>query len=160
MKPRIEEFSEKKFIGKRITMSFSNDRTFELFQSFMPRRKEIKNNIGTEVYCIQIYGDMNFDAVDMSRNFEKWAAVEVTDFAAVPPEMNPMIIPKGMYAVFLYKGAASAASETFRYIFGTWLPNSGFLLDKRPHFDVLGKKYNNNSPDSEEELWIPIKPNS
>jgi AraC family transcriptional regulator len=31
-------------------------------------------------------------------------------------------------------------------------------LDQRPHVEVMGEKYKNNDPDSEEEIWIPIKP--
>lgn len=46
----------------------------------------------------------------------------------------------------------------FQYIFGTWLPASGYYLDNRPHFEILGHKYKNNDPDSEEEIWIPVKP--
>jgi len=30
-------------------------------------------------------------------------------------------------------------------------------LDDRPHFEVLGDKYKNADPDSEEEIWIPIR---
>jgi hypothetical protein len=30
-------------------------------------------------------------------------------------------------------------------------------LNKRPHFAKMGEKYKNEDPDSEEELWIPIK---
>jgi len=37
------------------------------------------------------------------------------------------------------------------------LPNSDYELDNRPHFEILGKKYKNNSADSEEEIWIPVK---
>ena len=33
-----------------------------------------------------------------------------------------------------------------------------YTLDDRPHFEILGEKYKNQDPDSEEELWIPIKP--
>jgi AraC family transcriptional regulator len=43
------------------------------------------------------------------------------------------------------------------YIFNTWLPKSGYQLDRRPHFEILGEKYKNNNPDSEEEIWIPIQ---
>lgn len=39
----------------------------------------------------------------------------------------------------------------------TWLPASDYNLDNRPHFEVLGEKYKNNDPTSEEEIWIPIK---
>jgi AraC family transcriptional regulator len=43
------------------------------------------------------------------------------------------------------------------YIFMEWLPQSNYQLDNRPHFQILGEKYKHNQPDSEEEVWIPIK---
>jgi AraC family transcriptional regulator len=58
----------------------------------------------------------------------------------------------------LHKGAASDGPKTFQYIFGTWLPDSEYLIDNRPHFEILGEKYKNEDPTSEEEIWIPIKP--
>ena len=139
-------------------MSFSDNKTFELWRSFMPRRKEIQNNIGTELYCIQVNGQMDFNNFNPNIKFEKWAAIEVTDFNTVPHEMETIILPGGLYAVFLYKGAASAAQKTFHNIFGTWLPNSDYALDDRQHFEMLGEKYKNEDPNSEEEIWIPIKP--
>ena len=57
-----------------------------------------------------------------------------------------------------YIGAATMAQPTFQYILGTWLPNSDYSLDDRAHFEILGNKYKNNESDSEEEIWIPIKP--
>lgn len=39
------------------------------------------------------------------------------------------------------------------YIFATWLPSSAYVLDNRPHFEVLGAKYKSNDPGSEEEIW-------
>ena len=53
----------------------------------------------------------------------------------------------------------SRVSKTFQYIFGTWMPDSGYKWDNRPQFEILGEKYKNNDPSSEEEIWIPIKPN-
>jgi AraC family transcriptional regulator len=44
----------------------------------------------------------------------------------------------------------------FQYIYSTWLPASGYALDNRPHFELLGEKYKQGSPHSEEEIWIPI----
>ena len=157
MNPRIETLTDKKLIGKRLVMSFANNRTFELWRSFMPVRKEIQNNIGTDLYSMQIYAPGFFDNFDPGIPFEKWAAMEVTDFAKVPEEMESFTLTGGLYAVFLYKGAASDASGTFQFILASWLPNSEFVLDTRPHFELLGEKYKNNDPESEEELWIPIK---
>jgi AraC family transcriptional regulator len=158
MQPRIESLQEKKLVGIRSTMSFANNQTFKLWQSFMPRRNEIKNKISSDFFSIQIFpSNFKFTTPELNAMFEKWAAIEVTDFEVVPAEMETLVLNNGLYAVFDYKGL-STDNSIFRYIFGTWLPRSEtYLLDDRPHFEVLGEKYKNNDPDSEEEIWIPIK---
>ena len=72
--------------------------------------------------------------------------------------MESFLLKKGLYAVFNYKGLSSDNS-IFQYIFSKWIPESNYLLDDRPHFEILGVKYKNNDPNSEEEIWIPIKEN-
>ena len=139
-------------------MSSADNKTFELWQSFMPGRKEIQNSIGTELYSIQVYDPLYFNNFNPNTEFEKWAAIEVADYNTVPAEMETIILAGGLYAVFLHKGPASSGPVTFGHIFGTWLPDSDFLLDNRPHFEILGEKYKNEDPDSEEEIWIPVRP--
>jgi len=158
MEPQIKILTEKKFLGKRRIMSFSDNKTAELWKSFMPRRKEILNGIGSELYSIEVYAPSFFNNFNPDAEFEKWAAIEVSDFQPIPDGMETMISPEGLYAVFVHKGPASAGPKTYRYIFGTWLPSSDFLLDDRPHFAIMGQKYKHEDPGSEEELWIPVKP--
>jgi AraC family transcriptional regulator len=157
MEHRIETLSEKKLIGTCIVTTFANNKTVEMWKSFMPRRKEIKNNIDTDLYSMQIYPPLFYENFNPNKEFEKWATIEVTDFNTVPDGMESFILKGGLYAVFLYKGPASSPAP-FEYIFKTWIPNSGYVVDDRPHFEILGEKYKNNSPDSEEEIWVPIKP--
>lgn len=156
--PRIEISTERKLVGNRLRMSFSNNRTKELWQGFMPRRSEVRNITGAELYSVEVYDDPRFfENYTPGKEFEKWAAIPVANFDSVPTGMETIIIPEGLYAVFIYKGKASEASKMYRYIFATWIPDSGFLLDSRPHFALMGEKYRNEDPDSEEELWIPLK---
>jgi len=158
MDVRIENLAVKKLVGHRIRMSLSGNRTAELWQKFMPRRKEIKNNLSNDLFSLQVYeksSDLNNFNADTV--FEKWAAVEVADFDAIPDGMKTFTLAGGLYAVFNYKGLPSAFQETFEYIFNTWLPVSGYSPDDRPHFEILGSNYKNNDPDSEEEIWIPIR---
>lgn len=77
-------------------------------------------------------------------------------YAEIPEGMETFDLVGGKYAVFLHRGLSSDTS-TFEYIFQEWLPNSDFTLDDRPHFDLLGEKTKRNDPDSEEEIWIPVK---
>jgi AraC family transcriptional regulator len=156
--PVLETLTEKMLIGKRIQMSFSDNKTFELWRNFMPIRKEIRNNVGADLFSLQVFDPLFFENFDPNAEFEKWAAIEVTDFHHVPEGMEAFTLKAGLYAVFNYKGSASEGAATFQYIYGTWIPNSEYSLDDRPHFEILGEKYKNEDPDSEETIWIPIKP--
>jgi AraC family transcriptional regulator len=159
MKPRIVLLHQKKLVGKRMKMSLIENQTANLWRSFMPHRKEIKNTVTSDLYSLQIFDpDFNFQHFNPESVFEKWAAVEVSNFNDLPDEMETLILQGGLYAVFLHVGAASTGPATFRKIFGSWLPSSPYLIDNRPHFEILGAKYKNDDPASEEEIWIPIKP--
>jgi AraC family transcriptional regulator len=157
MTPRIEKLNEKRLIGKRLTMSLADNKTGDLWKSFMARRREIVNNLTNEMISLQVYKSTHFADFKPTNQFEKWATVEVANFDNVPNEMETFTLPDGLYAVFDYKGL-SIDNSIFQYIFGNWLPTSDYDLDDRPHFEVLGDKYKNNDPTSEEEIWIPIKP--
>lgn len=157
MTPRIENLREKKLIGKQLTMSLANNKTAELWKSFAPRRKEIINGLTTDLISMQVYKPAHFADFKPGNEFKKWATVEVSDFDHVPEDMETFTLTGGLYAVFDYRGSSNDPG-IFHYIFGTWLPNSNYDLDDRPHFEILGNKYKNNDPASEEEIWIPIKP--
>jgi AraC family transcriptional regulator len=158
MTPDIRILKAKKLVGRQLSMSYGNNRTFELWRSFMPERKNIKNTSGTDLYSVQVYNySFDFRRFNPKKEFEKWATIEVNDFSDVPEGMRTLIIPEGLYAVFLHKGPASEGPKTFEYIFGTWLPASEYVIDNRPHFEILGDRYKNDDPSSEEEIWIPVR---
>lgn len=153
----METIGEKKLVGINLPMSLSHNRTGELWGRFMPRRREIRHAVGPELYSLQVYDPSYFHHFHPEKEFDKWAAVEVSEVDALPEDMETFTLPSGLYAVFLYKGPSTDAS-IFEYIFTTWLPRSGYALDDRPHFEVLGAKYKTGDPDSEEEIWIPVRP--
>lgn len=154
---RIDFLKEKKLLGKNLSMSLAENKTFELWQSFMQNRKFITNNIGSDLYTIQVYDNSFFKTFSPSNSFIKWAAIEVENYNSIPDDMREFTLPEGIYAVFLHKGMPSDFPITANYIFNNWIPASNYELDNRPHFEILGKKYLNNNPASEEEVWIPIK---
>jgi AraC family transcriptional regulator len=157
MEAQIKILTDKKLIGKHIIMSFIENKTFQLWNSFMPKRKEIKNTVDANLYSPEVFPEGYFDNFDANRTFQKWAAVEVKDFGSIPDEMETLLIPTGLYAVFLHKGLATEGHKTYHAIFAEWLPNSEYTVDDRPHFAVMDERYKKDDPDSEEEIWIPIK---
>lgn len=158
MVPRFEVLQKKRLIGKSLLMSYNKNTTPDLWRSFMMNRKMISNTIGTDLYSIQFYPPiLDWSRFSPSIIFEKWAAIEVEDSADVPDGFKELLLYGGLYAVFVYKGGPEGAEEAFNTIFSVWLPTSDYIIDDRPHFEVIGSKYINGSPDSEEEIWIPIR---
>ena len=156
MDPRIENLEEKKFIGMNETMSLADNKTFILFRKFMPRRKEIQHPVSNDIYDLQIYPDNYHSNFSPTNPFTKWAMVEVSSFANIPEGMEAFTLVSGTYAVFTAAGLSKDKS-IFQYIFTQWLPQSDYILDSRPHFDIMGEEYQQKGPDAEQEIWIPVK---
>ena len=156
MTPKITNIEQKKLIGQRLSMSLLQNKTGQLWGQFAPRIKEISSRTSSNKISMQVYPTDYYKNFSPANEFEKWAAVEVSNFNEVPEGMETFILDGGLYAVFDYKGS-SADPSIFQYIFSVWIPNSKYIIDDRPHFEVLGAKYKNNDPDSEEEIWIPIR---
>lgn len=155
--PKIEMANEKKLVGTHRPMNFTEYNPFPLWSGFMLRRKEITNTFNTDLISMTVYKADYFTNFNPANLFEKWATVEVTSFDNVPNGMNTYIVPSGLYAVFHYKGL-NTNHDIFDYIFRTWLPDSKYELDDRPHFEIMGAKYKDNDPNSEEDIWVPVKP--
>lgn len=158
MIPQIKTFPATKFIGKKLEFTYANYRAFELWSSFMPRRNEIRNVVGTELYNIQV-NPIGF-SFGPNEPFVKWATASVDNFDFVPDGMETLEISEGLYAVFHYIGDQTDAPAFFNSIYTEWLPNSGYELDHRPQFEILGEKYKNGDPNSEEDIWIPVRKKS
>lgn len=154
--PEIKHCGNKLLAGKRTTTSLSNNKTGELWRSFMPLRHQVKDAKGNDLYSLQLYPADYFLQFNPTASFEKWAMIEITSANGLPEGIETFSLTDGLYAVFHYKGSGMDTS-IFQYIFTQWLPESDYVLDDRPHFEVLGEKYKNADPDSEEEIWIPIK---
>ena len=158
MQPEIRTITEKKLLGRSLRMSLAEDKTAGLWRSFMPKRIEIQHHLNQDLISLQEYPEDYFiNDFDPQAFFKKWALAEVENYSDIPSGLEQYLLPGGLYAVFLHRGGPAKAAETFNYIFNEWLPVSGYELDTRPHFEVLGEKYRGDHPDSEEEIYIPVR---
>lgn len=157
IQPEIRNINAKQLIGKQLKMTYAQNKTPELWRSFMPLRKTILNTISNDLFSMQVYPpSFDFNSFNMDAPFIKWAAMEVSGLTVIPEGMDTFKLPGGTYAVFHYKGL-NTDTAIFEYIYAKWLPASEYVLDHRPHFEILGEKYKNGDPDSEEEIWIPVR---
>mgnify|MGYP000698795964 CR=1 FL=1 len=155
--PTIIEIKGKTLIGMSKSMSYTQDKTKELWQGFGPRIKSISHKKDNLMYSVNIYPtDFHENSIDPDKRFVKWAAIEVNQ-KEKQEGLDFLEIESGKYAVFLHKGTADNFRPLMEFIFNDWIPNSEYELDHRPHFEVLRPGYMPDDPNAEEEVWIPIK---
>lgn len=154
----LHSLTETKLVGICASMTLKNNLSFALWKEFRSRYNEISTTKAHRLFSVQIYKEAF--KLSLEAEFIKWACTEVNDLETIPEGMQALIIPKGLYAVFNYKGDLSGAEKMFRFIFEEAIPSSAYEVDQRPHFEILTEKYKHNDPNSEEEIWIPVKPKS
>ena len=158
MEPKIKTIQAKKTIGFSIKTTMANDLTVKIWQQLMPRLKEVKNAVSADLFSLQVYNGETFEEFTPTTEFTKYALVEVKNYDFVPEGFEKFEIPAADYAVFTHKGTGADFYKTSQYIYGEWIPNSEYVLDDKPHFAVMGDKYlGHENPETEEEVWVPIK---
>ena len=69
-------------------MSFANYKIGELWRSFTPRRKQIANNLTSDLISLVVYNPTHFSDFIPTNKFEKWVTLEVADFDNVQTKLN------------------------------------------------------------------------
>ena len=153
---RTEFIKERKFVGQSIQMSLIDNLTFQLWSTFKPNIGLINHRINNHFISLQEYGGISyFSNFKFTNIFTKYALVEVSAFEN--DSFDHVRVTDTLYAVFLHKGSSENFPLTMNYILSEWLPNSLYRLADAAHFEVLDKRYKKESPDSQEEIWIPIQ---
>ena len=79
---------------------------------------------------------------------------------AIKPEgeIGVKEIPGGKYAIFRHKGPYEKLMESYNYIFGPWMAESGSELDDRPELEVYLNAPESTKPEKLlTDIYIPIK---
>jgi len=159
----LKNIDAKHMAGMNIGTSPANSNAHQIWKAFMPRRKELSGPEDDVFYSLQDYPDnYPWEAFDPTATFTTWAAREINSNSDLPDGFSSTLIKGGLYAVWTHQGTAATISNDIMYFFSKWLPNSGYMLDKsRKHFEALGKDYlGPDNPESKEEVFIPILPNT
>ena len=156
---KVVDSQEILVIGLSAEANFHNisQVTPQLARQFMPRLDEIKSRKDTFTLSLQNYNYFDFKTFNPNETFDKWVGIEVTSLEDVPEKIKTLTITSGRYLVIDFKGSIPDFITFWQNMHSTWLPNSEFELDDRPHFERLPPSYNPMKPINEEEIWIPIK---
>ena len=140
MEPKIVEQNEILAIGLEQTYDQDSKQSIpELWRRLTERIDEIPGRKPNLAYGICEPHDPG------GGRFLYMAAVEVDSLEAVPDGMVAKTLPAQRYAVFTHKlrssDIAADIKPTLQYIWGTWLPQSGYRRAGTPDFELYDDRF-------------------
>lgn len=144
--------------GKKLETSFSKNETSKLWRPFREVIKEKSNLKPQKYFSISRFGkEMQEGSLVVETVFEKCAAIEM-DLVNCPNGFEEIHLEGGEYATVIFIGSIEKFQDMIFNFLQNWLPDSGYELDSRAHFETFDESYDPFSESSVELVWIPIKP--
>lgn len=161
MEPRFEEKNEFYVMG--LGNQFERGKTEKigtmLWPEFSKRFGEIPNKKGKDGNGFVTYGVCQEIWVDghIQDHFKYFAAVEVEPETKAPEGMVLLKVEKQKYAIFTHRTGLKNLEHTNQYIWGTWLPQSGFELLPASDLEVYPSNFSPPENEVPFEIWVPLK---
>jgi AraC family transcriptional regulator len=147
MQPQIVTKPAFTVVGLRIHTKPMTQEIPQLWDQLVPRMGEIRNVSEPHVS----YGLMaNFD--QQAGVLDYMAGNPVESVGELPAGMSRWDVPANTYAVF--ETSLPKISETFDYIYATWLPTSGYQQAAGPYFERYGETFSPDNPNL--SIYIPV----
>ena len=127
----------------------------QLWQEFSPYISKIPNRVNPEqCFGLEVYTD----SFMKTKQWHYMVAVEVDTLENIPIFASAKTLPPNQYAVFTHKGLISSISQTFDYIYNTWLPKSDYEIAASYDFEFYDERFKEGqSEDSETDIYLPIQ---
>ena len=106
--------------------------------------------------CFGVCFDEGDCAAEENPAFTYMAAFETTDDAPAPEGFELRTVPANRYAVFTHRGPIVRIGETYRRIFGEWLPGSGLTRAEGPDFELYDERFDPATMGGEVDIYVPV----
>lgn len=148
--PRFVDGRPMRFVGLAGRFEYDNmDGLPALWQRFDPYFGNVPNEVEGSAYGLVTASD--------AEGFDYVAAVEVSSFGDLDPELATVSVPARHYAVFSHKDHISAIRTTMRAIWSDWLPRSGRQPEESATIEHYGPEFDPRSGNGGLEVWLPVK---
>jgi AraC family transcriptional regulator len=86
-------------------------------------------------------------------------SIIVSEDTEVDGEIGKMTIPSGKYAFARFELSSSEYEEAWNWVYGIWLPTSGYVPDDRPCFEMYPPaKEGSSKAKMTVDICVPVKP--
>lgn len=101
------------------------------------------------------YDDPDLVAIE---NLRSAACSPCSDDLEMPEGTEELIRPPGAYAKLEHTGPYADMKDAYRWIYGVWLPNSGFEISERPGFEsYLNSPVDTKPEDLRSNIYLPVE---
>jgi AraC family transcriptional regulator len=152
MEPEIITQPATKLVGISAQYNSADLNLERLWSAFRPYRNSIANQVGNDAFGIYECYEEHDDDV----SFSYICAVAVSNFEQIPKGMATRELPEQLYAKFTHKGPIANLDHTLKYIWGTWLPKSGYEYVEKPDFELYSPRLTPQGPERILYLHIPV----
>lgn len=121
-----------------------------LWASFLPRLDEVPHAVPGVCYGVVSPVRASSD------HLQYFAAIEVTQKAALPDGMLALEVPSARYAKFGHQGAVGGIDNTVNYIYSSWLLSPGVSHSGGVDLEVYDSRYHPTSDASLMHYAVPI----
>jgi AraC family transcriptional regulator len=150
--------NELHLIGLSTTLTLHTFNPSVVWREFRQQFREMEDGYDGHLYNVKVLPpSCSLSELTPAKEFTLWAAREFNPPHAYPANWKTLLIPKGEYAVFNYKGNAANFASFYRNLILHEIPFAGLECDARPAFERFLPGYDPTDDQSEEEVWIPVK---
>jgi predicted transcriptional regulator YdeE/DNA-binding transcriptional MerR regulator len=154
MEPKIVTKPAFKAVGFSYIGKNQNDEIGQMWRRFIPHLNEPQRINPTASYGLCFSEVKNAQEGE----FEYVAAVEVANDHNIPEGMVYREVPECKYAVFTHHGKLNTLSETYQYIYNTWLPQAKLQLHpSRFDMEYYTEEFLPDSDDSKLYIYVALQ---
>lgn len=101
------------------------------------------------------YDDPDLVAADDLRSA---ACSPCADDLELPEGVQELLRPAGSYAKLEYTGPYADMKDAYRWLYGVWLPSSGYEISERPGFETyLNSPVDTKPEDLRSDIYLPVE---
>ena len=150
--PKIETKGSFTVVGVQCTAT-PNETLHKLWGEFMTRCAEIKHVVDHgKAYQVCVYDKSQPN----SEAYTFIAGMAVEDARDIPEGMVAHTVGAASYAVFEHHGLLDKLHQSYEYIFGIWLQESGYTMAEADSLEIYDERFKHQQEDSILEIWVPI----
>lgn len=155
MNPKIVHKPAFTVVGMKVRSSMEQSLIPQLWSDFDQRHDEIRDWIEPD-NCYGICLHEEGDDAQGCKYFSYLAGIEVSNTDFIPAGMTSHTLPEADYAVFEHHGPLDKLQDTYKFIYGSWLPHSAYKVLGKDDFELYDTRFKYGQAESVMEIWVPI----